>query len=234
VSRPNLPPKPRVLLLDAGNTLVFLDVDEVARIIAEQGYAISSELLRRAQRPATRAYEELVHSGRVHEDAWHVFMAELLCAAGIARGQAESLVPALRAAHDRFNLWRHVPRGVHEALRRAEGLGIRLGVISNSEGQLASLFDRLGLSSRFSVLLDSGVEGIAKPDPKLFARALEQLGESPDRAVYAGDIPGVDVRGARAAGIPPVLVDALGQYPDYAEAPRVESLGELIDAWHVG
>jgi len=49
---------------------------------------------------------------------------------------------------------------------------------------------------------------------------------APGDAVYAGDIYSIDVVGARAAGLRPVLVDEGGLYPD-ADCPRVRSLAEL-------
>ena len=43
---------------------------------------------------------------------------------------ARALVDPLRAAHDQLNLWRHVPEDLPSALRRAEALGLRVGVVS--------------------------------------------------------------------------------------------------------
>jgi FMN phosphatase YigB (HAD superfamily) len=51
----------------------------------------------------------------------------------------------------------------------------------------------------------------------------------PERALYAGDIPEVDVLGARAAGMPGVLVDPSDRHAGTAW-PRVPSAAALIDA----
>ena len=136
----------------------------------------------------------------------------------------------LRREHDRFNLWRRLPDDVVSALARAREAGIRTGIISNSEGQLLALLDRLELREHFEIVLDSGVEGLAKPDPALFHRATARLSVTPERCLYAGDIPEVDVEGARRAGLKAALVDALGLHPAYEAAPRFPSAAALVDA----
>ena len=105
-----------------------------------------------------------------------------------------------------------------------------LGVVSNSEGGLAQLFAELGLAELFDVLLDSHHEGVAKPDPEIFLRASRQLGVAPERCLYAGDIPEVDVVGALAAGMSAALVDTLDAHRGYAGAPRFRSVVELVKA----
>lgn len=47
----------------------------------------------------------------------------------------------------------------------------------------------------------SDADGIHKPDCRIFQRALGRLNASPDRAVFVGDHPEVDVAGARAVGM---------------------------------
>ena len=46
--------------------------------------------------------------------------------------------------------------------------------------------------------------------------------------IHCGDIYHIDVAGARAAGLPAVLLDAAGLYGD-ADCPRVASLPEFAD-----
>ncbi|MBX3249119.1 MAG: HAD family hydrolase [Myxococcales bacterium] len=214
----------RALLLDAGNTLVYLDHAAVAAIAGLDAGAVE-----RAEAPAKRRYEAMLREGASHEDGWAAFMRELLGAAGLASARVDETVVALRAAHDELNLWRRVPSGLPEALRRLRQAGWKLGVVSNSEGRLRELFDVLALTSLFEVIVDSGVVGLQKPDPRVFWLATEALGVAPPDAVYVGDIPAVDVDGARAAGLSAALVDTLGVFPDYRGAPRYERTEALID-----
>jgi putative hydrolase of the HAD superfamily len=114
------------------------------------------------------------------------------------------------------------------ALMRARAEGMRIGVISNSEGKLRSVFERVGLLPYLDLVVDSHLEGVQKPDPEIFRRALLRLELAPSRAIYAGDIPEVDVLGARGAGMEGVVVDAFGDY-EGTDWPRVASVAELID-----
>jgi putative hydrolase of the HAD superfamily len=110
-------------------------------------------------------------------------------------------------------------------------MGIRLGVVSNSEGHIEALLQHVGLGVHLELVVDSALEGVHKPDPEIFRRALTRLGVEPRQAIYVGDIPAVDVGGARAAGMEGVLIDAFGHHRDYADAPRVESVAELVGWW---
>jgi HAD superfamily hydrolase (TIGR01549 family) len=215
------------LLLDAGNTLVFLDPEAAALVLDRR---VDGDALGRAMAPAHRRYAERIQAGGSHEQAWRVFMACWVEAAGMPKHQVEPAVDALRDEHDRFNLWRRLPPEVPPALERARRAGIRLGIISNSEGQLLRLLERLDLAAPFEVILDSGVVGLRKPDPALFHLAAERLELAPEDCLYAGDIPEVDVVGAIDAGLSAALVDSLGLHPGYADAPRFDNVAALVDA----
>jgi FMN phosphatase YigB (HAD superfamily) len=69
---------------------------------------------------------------------------------------------------------------------------------------------------------------VAKPDPRIFDFALEHFGGI-DRANigYVGDSVTMDIGGATAAGLYPILIDP---YDDYAGASfaRIRSLAELV------
>ncbi len=58
-----------------------------------------------------------------------------------------------------------------------------------------------GLAMYFPVVQVSIEAGYGKPDPVIFARALEALGVAPEDAVMVGDDPASDVLGANRAGI---------------------------------
>ena len=86
------------------------------------------------------------------------------------------------------------------AFLRASGL--KLGLITNGSIPMqSSKLACLVLSPMFDTILISDVEGISKPEPQIFHRALERLNANPANAVFVGDHPEVDVAGARAAGM---------------------------------
>ncbi len=80
--------------------------------------------------------------------------------------------------------------------------GLKLGLITNGSIRMQSRkLQCLALAPMFDTILISDAEGISKPDPQIFQRALERLNVSPARSVFVGDHPDVDVAGARAAGM---------------------------------
>jgi putative hydrolase of the HAD superfamily len=110
-----------------------------------------------------------------------------------------------------------------EGLRRE---GYRLGVVANAEPWLRDVLTAAGLSSLVDTVVISAEVGIAKPDPAIFAFALEAVGVEPARALYVGDQPRVDGEGAAAAGIPFVLFDPHGEAAGWP-GRRIDGLEEL-------
>jgi HAD superfamily hydrolase (TIGR01549 family) len=209
--------------------VVFLDTAYVAAAARAAGYAVADDMAAAAEAPAKRAYEAAIAAGESHERGWFVLMESLLAHAGVAPESCKLLAQILRESHDQLNLWRRVPPDLADALDRARAAGMKVGIVSNSEGRLHEVIEHVGLRDRFEVIVDSGIEGVSKPDPEIFRRALERLGGiAPADALYAGDIPSVDVDGARAAGLRAVLVDPFGFYPEYRDAPVVASVAELV------
>jgi HAD superfamily hydrolase (TIGR01509 family) len=229
VNRFGLTGELRGVLLDAGNTLVFLDMDAVAGVLAGVGLSVSCESLQEAEAGAKRTYMALMRAGGSHLDGWGVFMATLLRQAGVSEGSVSPGVGALRKEHDRFNLWRRVPTGLPEALARALKAGLKLGVLSNSEGQIERLLGRVGLAQYFDEIVDSSVVGLEKPDIRVFKLAATRLGLLPKQLVYIGDIPDVDVFGARKAGMSAVLIDPYDHFPLFERNSRCVSVAEVID-----
>jgi HAD superfamily hydrolase (TIGR01509 family) len=225
--------RPKALLLDAGNTLVYLDHAAVARAAESVGLHIAPDTLRAAEPHAKRRYEAAMLAGISHEDGWTLHMQALFEIAGLSVTDAALGADAARIEHDHFNLWRSVPEGLPAHLARAKARGLALGVISNSEGRLSELFARLSLSALFDVVVDSGLEGVRKPDPAIFHLGLSRMHVQAADSVYAGDIPHVDVDGARAVGMGAVLIDTLEHYPAYTEAPRFQSVAALLQTWGI-
>jgi putative hydrolase of the HAD superfamily len=120
-----------------------------------------------------------------------------------------------------------VPDDVVPTLSALRALGLKLVVVSNANGRLRHLFDRLGLTSYFDVLFDSFEEGVEKPDPRLFHIALERSGSAASATMHVGDLYHIDVVGARAAGLAAVLLDAAALYEGY-DCPRIRRISELV------
>jgi putative hydrolase of the HAD superfamily len=110
---------------------------------------------------------------------------------------------------------------------------VTLGVVSNFEEWLERLLESLGVTPFFSIRVISGVEGVEKPDQRIFRLALDRAGTRPSESVYVGDSPTFDVEPARAVGMFAVLLDRRGRHPDHP-GPRITSLQELQPAIGAG
>jgi putative hydrolase of the HAD superfamily len=224
------PSSVRALLLDAGGVLVKPSFARVAEALASRGIAVGAGRLAAAE-PRAKYELDRDPAGAAGSDSsrgWLYFNL-VLAHAGVARSAAtDEALEEIKRGHDRHNLWEDVPDGVADSLARFRARGLRLAVVSNANGTVQALLDRLGLAAFFEAVLDSAVEGVEKPDPGLFRLALERLGATTGEAVHVGDLYGVDVVGARAAGVRPVLLDEAGLYED-ADCPRVRSLVDLAD-----
>jgi putative hydrolase of the HAD superfamily len=77
-------------------------------------------------------------------------------------------------------------------------------------------------------ITDSGVLGVAKPDPAVFLATAAGLGLPPERICHIGDSGMYDADGAAAAGMVAVHVDPLGLCSNGAH-DHVGSLGEFAD-----
>jgi HAD superfamily hydrolase (TIGR01509 family) len=109
-------------------------------------------------------------------------------------------------------------------------MDLSLAVVSNSDGRLEEALDCLGLARYFDSILDSAVVGVEKPDPEIFRIAAREVGVAPEQAVHVGDLYWIDVLGARAAGVEPVLLDPGGIWPqtDCVRIGDLEAVPELV------
>lgn len=97
------------------------------------------------------------------------------------------------------------------ALAGLRELGLTLVCVSNWDISLAEVLERCGLRGAFDGVVSSAAAGARKPDPAIFAVALELAGCLPAEALHVGDTPTEDAAGAAAAGIPSLLLDRDGE-----------------------
>jgi HAD superfamily hydrolase (TIGR01509 family) len=218
------------VFLDAGGVLVNPNWQRVAEALGRHGVAVDAASLAAAEPHAKKQLDTgaAIQATTDAKRGWLYFNL-VLERAGLALSDATAAALAeLAEYHAAHNLWESVPADVPEALDRLRAAGRRLVVVSNANGTLQKHFARLDLARRFDVMIDSFDEGVEKPDPRIFQRALERSGSRPETTLHAGDFFHVDVVGARAAGLQAWLVDAAGLYADH-DVPRVPSLAALVD-----
>lgn len=197
--------------------------------MADAGVDVSAERLSAAEPHAMRVLDEATIVGATDDRkrGWMYFNL-ILEQVGVPRSErTDRALDVLRAYHAEQNLWEHVEPDVVPVLASLRERGLRLVVVSNANGKLRHLFDRLDLARWFDALLDSHEWGVEKPDPRLFELALAESGSRAATTAHVGDLYHVDVAGARQAGLRhAVLYDPAGLY-DHADCPRIARLADL-------
>jgi putative hydrolase of the HAD superfamily len=230
---------PEALLLDFDGTLVDWRAGlaagihvAAARFADDHGFDADDVAAR------TLAFEGELFE--LHGDAW--YLGKL--------GVAELYSAVWRRTHDEYRVAAHTAELLAEAHWQAElaGLrayddvtmlldaarlaGIRTAVVTNGPGPVQrGKLEAAGLADAFDAVLISGEVGAAKPDTRIFAAALGELGVAPENAWHIGDTLAYDIAGARAAGVEAVWLNRDGIARDAAEAlphREIATLAELV------
>jgi len=215
------------LFLDAGNTLLHWDGAFVAEVLAGLGLESDAACVERAEAACRGRLSRVVSSGHSTEsDAARVAYVSGVLGAAVrgfaARPREEqgrlvaAVVRALRTPEGQERLWSRVPPGVPEALAALRADGVRLVVVSNSDGTCEAKLAAAGLREVLDAVVDSHLVGAEKPDPAIFHHALSRTGAHPGRTLHAGDLHHADVVGAARAGLPAVLLDPFDDWRDAA------------------
>jgi putative hydrolase of the HAD superfamily len=228
VSAPARPDTVETVLLDAGGVLLDLDYAYLARLLTARGVEASTDELSAHEAQARTEIERRVREGGRVGEAWRDYFRFILGRAGLPVGDHDAVIDSLWEAHQRVGLWTVAIPGAVETVRELRERGYRVGVVSNAEGRVEHDLGAAGFDGMLETVVDSHVVGIEKPEPKIFEIALERLGSRAETTVFVGDVPSVDVAGARRAGIFPVLLDRHDLYPD-ADAPRLRRIHDLGD-----
>jgi putative hydrolase of the HAD superfamily len=89
--------------------------------------------------------------------------------------------------------------------------GLKIAAVTNASGpqQHAKLAD-MGITRYFDAVVIAGELGVAKPDPRIFQAACQQLQVQPGQAVHIGDRLDLDAVGARDAGLHGIWLSRTG------------------------
>jgi FMN phosphatase YigB (HAD superfamily) len=188
----------RAVLFDAGNTLVHLDYPRLAKGVgAATGVPLTAErLMARAGEAA--ALLEGGHS--TDRERATRYLEQLFLLAGVPAAQTGLVRDTLLGLHREQHLWSGVDPNTGPALDRLLGAGLRLGVVSNSDGRADEALVAVDLRRRLEEVL------------------------------YVGDLYEVDVVGARRAGMDVILLDPLGKHRerDVRTAASIAEVAEML------
>jgi putative hydrolase of the HAD superfamily len=119
-------------------------------------------------------------------------------------------------------------------IERLRADGLRIGLLSDCTSELPDAWSRLPLSRVVDAAVFSCVEGIRKPDERLFLAVAARLPADPARCLYVGDGGGRELTGASSVGMRAVLLAGpdwrptrTGRQETGWTGPRIASLTDL-------
>ncbi len=121
--------------------------------------------------------------------------------------------------------------GLQPVLDHLDSTGTPYAIVTNGDLFQLRKIDRLGLEIPRERIIMSDVEGARKPDPAIFATAIERLSLPPDaRMLMIGDNPVADIIGASAVGMSTAWMKMGRKWEptDFQPDISLDSLGELI------
>ncbi|HWL41711.1 MAG TPA: HAD family hydrolase [Ilumatobacter sp.] len=226
------------VLFDAGGVLVLPDPTVLAPLLAPYGGATDVAAHRRAHYAAMAAKS----AAAAGEMDWYAYDSTYVRLVGVTEPYVEHAAILLNGTRTAL-LWRWPIPETLAALQALAAVDVPMGVVSNAAGQVEAELARAGVcqvgpgaGTPMRVIVDSTVVGVAKPDPAIFDHALPFFdGIARERIAYVGDSVTMDVGGATAAGLHPVLVDP---YDDHAGlefggrvVSRVAGVSDLTALW---
>lgn len=225
-----------VVFFDAGETILHPHPsfpELFASTSREHGFEVTPEevapvLYGMLRNLAAVAEEARVESPSLSEKESHRFWTYLYsrCLEQLAISD-ESLPDELYKVFSDMSTYRLFD-DVLPTLGRLAEEGYALGLISNFEGWLEELLVELEVGHVFDFSVISGIEGIEKPDPRIYELALDRAAAPASASVHVGDSVVMDVEPATAVGMRAVLLDRGGTQGE-VDCPSISSLEELPD-----
>ena len=226
---------PVAVLLDAGGVFVLPDPDRILGAFTRAECSVPREVLADAHYRAAARFGIHLDVEACWNEAWLEYLQTYVDECGVPQDRRDEAHRHLDSEFADAALWVDPVPGSREGLQSLADAGVRLGIISNADGMMGPRLAQLelcqvgpGIGVDIECVVDSGNVGVMKPDPRIFQAAIDLLGLEPDQVWYVGDMPAIDVVGARRAGIRPYLMDPLGLHLD-ASYERISSLAALAE-----
>ncbi|MDB9317437.1 HAD-IA family hydrolase [Nodularia spumigena] len=204
--------RPKVILLDAVGTLFGVkgSVGEVySQIAKEFEVEVSAQILNttfvqsfKAAPPATFPNADLHDIPQQEFEWWRKIAFNTFKSAGVLPQFSDfpGFFSELYIHFGTAEPWFIYP-DVVSSLIDWQQQGIELGIVSNFDSRIFSVLESLELSSYFTSITISTQARVTKPDPTIFAIALEKHNCPSTAAWHIGDSIVDDYQGAKAAGL---------------------------------
>lgn len=221
------------VFLDAGNTLLSMDFSWIKEELEKLGVKSEIDEIKKAEAAARPVLSSKIERLKSTEDRnTSVFymssiLNKLSSISDLNKEECDEIIRtfviSLRAPGRLRRFWANLIPGVRQALDILKDNGIRLAVVSNSNGMIEEILSGLHIREYFEHVFDSHIVGYEKPDRRLFMHALEKSNADPKCTIHIGDLYHVDVLGAWSAGIHAILLDPFGDWQD-VDCVRMQNL----------
>ena len=203
-----------------------------ARIAQRLGVQISPDDPRilNGMKEQMREYERYnVPSKDLTDKEWHMLNCCVLNSLGIDKEDTQEIINAEFRSREQELRYTLYPE-TFGTLQKIKQIDLKIGLISNIRSQGAvkrrPTMKEQGILDFFDAVILSGEVGVGKPDKEIFEIALREIGvQKPNEAMYVGDSPIEDLKGAQNAGLIPVFLDRL----DWFSAENVIKIEVLSD-----
>jgi epoxide hydrolase-like predicted phosphatase len=179
----------KAVIFDWGGVLIDNPVEEMMKFAART-LSVDLNMLR----PSYLRHKLLLQEGRISEEMfWDDICGEL----GVTNPRISSLLDqSFRAAYrERKNVFGLASRLHHR--------GYKTALLSNTEAPSVAFFHEKKYPM-FDEAVFSCMEGISKPDLKIYGTVLDRLGARPRAALFIDDAP-ENIRGAEQTGMVALL-----------------------------
>ena len=118
---------------------------------------------------------------------------------------------------------------VVSTLSELERRGTQLGIVTNGTQRIQhGAITAVGILNYFERVLISEVEGVGKPDRRIFHKALARLGVDAAECCHVGDHPVADATAAKAAGLVAIWKRTSYWPPPAADIPAIDTITEVL------
>jgi putative hydrolase of the HAD superfamily len=207
----------KAVLFDLFNTLVLLENDDAFYVpslkrlhnfLVQNGIDIPFEdFVRVYFEVRDRLYEETSES--LEDPHFNIRISRTLEKFGYRLGASHpTVLGATEAFCEEFMKYTRPDDDAVCVLKKLQSK-YKLAIVTNMSIPecVPKLLNRFDLCGFFDVVVISGAINRRKPSPEIYEKALEVLGTMADKAVFVGDTPRTDIKGAKKVGLKTVLIE---------------------------
>ena len=226
----------RAVFLDVGGVFHLPTEERMRAALMSVGFELPANRLARAHYAGMAGHDR--RDGE-YAEVMGPYVEEMVRELSVPDHQVAAARTALLAALTAPGAWAdHLPESV-QGLPSLAATGVRIGIVSNADGSVEERLRAEGICQvgpgrgvPVDIVVDSGVVGVRKPDPRIWDSALAATRARPEDAIHVGDSLITDVGGARAAGIRPIHFDpfSLCRLRDHEHAASMAQVVALVSS----